>query len=358
MAVNATVPLLTESDKEKIDLVIVATESGVDHEKPISSWIHRYLRLPAHCRNFEIKCACYAGTAALRMAVGHLMSQSDKSKKALVVTTDQSTQGLGGAHEYVLGCGAVAMLVSGKPDFLQFEPDQYGIYSQEVSDIFRPLPWMETGDAETSLFSYLESLGESYEDYVRRAGPVRLENDFDYFVYHVPFPGLSYRAHHFLFKNYSNVGRQTAQEYFDAKTSDSLRMSGRVGGVYTGGVYLALLSLVATHKNIAAGERVGVFSYGSGSCAEFFSALVGDNAKKAVVNADPLAELDERLAVGIEQYEFLEKRRFEAMQSKNVEIDHHLLGSDFFHTRYVKRNRLVLRKIQDYYRHYTWGEEC
>ncbi|HEX5035635.1 MAG TPA: hydroxymethylglutaryl-CoA synthase [bacterium] len=358
MAVNATVPLLSESDREKIDLVIVATESGVDAEKPISSWVHRFLRLSPNCRNFEIKCACYGSTAALRMAIAHVASHPDKEKKALVVTTDQSTQGLGGAHEYVLGCGSVAMLVSSKPDFLSLDPAKYGIYSQEVADIFRPLPWVEAGNAETSLFSYLESLGECFEDYARRAGDVRLDRDFDHFVFHVPFPGLSYRAHHFLFKNYSDIGRQAAQDQFDAKTKDSLKLSERIGGVYSGGVYLALLSLMATNDRIAPGKKVGVFAYGSGSCAEFFSATVGDGAKKAVANGDPLAELNDRLEIGIEPYELLEKTRFESMQAKTVEIDLGMLGSEFFQTRYVRRNRLVLRKVQDYYRHYAWSEEC
>src|SRR5947209_6009049 len=69
MAVNAAHPMLTEDDRRAIELLIVATESSVDQEKAMSTWVHRYLRLGPHCRTFELKHACYGGTAGLQMAL-------------------------------------------------------------------------------------------------------------------------------------------------------------------------------------------------------------------------------------------------------------------------------------------------
>src|SRR5262249_37449901 len=66
LAVNATERLLSDADREQIELVVVATESAVDFGKPISTWVQRFSRLPAHSRNFEVKHMCYGGTAALR----------------------------------------------------------------------------------------------------------------------------------------------------------------------------------------------------------------------------------------------------------------------------------------------------
>ena len=74
MAVNAANLVLTEADREQIELLIVASESGVDQEKPLSTWVHRYLRLTPHCRNFEVKHACYGGTAGLHMALNWVAS--------------------------------------------------------------------------------------------------------------------------------------------------------------------------------------------------------------------------------------------------------------------------------------------
>jgi hydroxymethylglutaryl-CoA synthase len=74
MGVNAAQPLLTDEDRRSIGLLLVGTESSVDQEKPVSSWIHGYLGLPSDCLNFETKHACYAATGALQMALGPLRS--------------------------------------------------------------------------------------------------------------------------------------------------------------------------------------------------------------------------------------------------------------------------------------------
>ena len=68
MAVNAALPMLTDEDRRDIELLLVSTESGVDSEKPISAWVHRHLGLSPHCRNMELKHACYAGTGGVQLA--------------------------------------------------------------------------------------------------------------------------------------------------------------------------------------------------------------------------------------------------------------------------------------------------
>src|SRR5215207_9554977 len=65
-AVNAARPLLermTEQQRNRIELLIVCTESGIDFGKAMSSYVHHYLGLNRRCRTFEVKHACYAGTA-------------------------------------------------------------------------------------------------------------------------------------------------------------------------------------------------------------------------------------------------------------------------------------------------------
>jgi 3-hydroxy-3-methylglutaryl CoA synthase len=112
MAVNAANAMLSDDDRRSIELLIVGTESGVDQEKPISTWVHRYLGLTAHCRNFELKHACYSGTAGLGMAANWIASGMAGEAKALVITTDQSRMHLGKPYEFVMGAGAAAVLVS------------------------------------------------------------------------------------------------------------------------------------------------------------------------------------------------------------------------------------------------------
>ena len=74
MAVNAAKPMLSDADRQAIELLIVGTESAPDQEKAASTWIHRYLGLKPSCRNFEIKHACYSGTAAMQMALAWIAS--------------------------------------------------------------------------------------------------------------------------------------------------------------------------------------------------------------------------------------------------------------------------------------------
>ena len=105
LAVNAAMPMLTAADREAIRLLIVATESSPDQEKPVSSWVHHFLGLRSDCRNFEVKHACYGATGALQVAIGWLMSAADPGAKALIINADHALIGLDGPQEPVLGAG-------------------------------------------------------------------------------------------------------------------------------------------------------------------------------------------------------------------------------------------------------------
>ena len=51
----AAEPILTAEDKEKIDMVIVATESGIDQSKAAAVFVHGLLGIQPFARSFEIK---------------------------------------------------------------------------------------------------------------------------------------------------------------------------------------------------------------------------------------------------------------------------------------------------------------
>ena len=82
--VNAAKPIidkLTEAEKNSIELVITASESGLDFGKSLSTYIHQYFGLSRSCRLFEVKQACYGGTAALHMAACFVKSQPSPAPK-------------------------------------------------------------------------------------------------------------------------------------------------------------------------------------------------------------------------------------------------------------------------------------
>ena len=70
LAANAALRALGDTvSVEEIGLCIVGTESGVDHSKPAAIFIHELLGLPSTCRTYEVKHACFGGTAALLTAM-------------------------------------------------------------------------------------------------------------------------------------------------------------------------------------------------------------------------------------------------------------------------------------------------
>ena len=134
-AVNAAAAILSEEDRRRIELLIVASESGVDYEKPMSTWVQRYLELTPHCRNFEVKHACYGGTGGFQMAAHWIATGLNRGAKALLICTDQSRAHLGMPWEYVLGAGAAAILISEEPRIAELEIGKSGFWTHEVSDL-------------------------------------------------------------------------------------------------------------------------------------------------------------------------------------------------------------------------------
>ena len=67
LAASASNSILSDKEKEEIDMVIVATESGIDQSKAAAVFVHGLLGIQPFARSFEIKEACYGATAALHM---------------------------------------------------------------------------------------------------------------------------------------------------------------------------------------------------------------------------------------------------------------------------------------------------
>lgn len=352
MAVNAARPMLSEEDLASVGLLIVATETGLDMEKSVSSWVLGHLGLPDDCRHFEVKSACYAGTAALRMAQAWLASGLARAgRKALVITSDESLPSLHKPWEFVLGAGAVAMLVSGTPDILEIELDKSGIYAHDVTDVIRPLPWLETGNSELSLVSYLEALVASYEQYARAAGPLDFQTYFRFNAYHLPFGGIGYRAHKQLMTLYTSATKAEIQADFQRRVRPSMHYTRRMGSAYAGGIFLALLGIMSAAEDLREGDRIGIYSYGSGSCAEFYSGRVGARAQAEARACGLEEQLESRFQVPVETYERLEEERSRSRRDGGFTPDFEAVPG-LYEARYRGRGLLVYRGSKDHVRHY------
>jgi 3-hydroxy-3-methylglutaryl CoA synthase len=320
MAVNAARGLLDGEDPSQIELIIVGSESSVDFGKPMSTWVQRFAGVGPNCRNFETKHACYGGTAGLMAAAHWIASGHNRGKKALVVCSDQSRMHLGKPWEFVLGAGATAMLISDQPKFAEFELANNGYWTHEISDTFRPTTRDEVGHADTSLFGYLEAVEGACDHFMAVSGEDDYDGNFARHIYHVPFGAMTYRAHRAVVRRWvPSLKKAEIQPHFERKSKPGLIYNRRLGGTYTSATMFALMGTVASGAK--PGDRVSMFSYGSGSCAEFYPIRIGEQAPEIVAKIDLEGRLDARRKVSVPEYEAIEQLRASYIEAPDYETD-------------------------------------
>jgi hydroxymethylglutaryl-CoA synthase len=291
-------------DPSQVGLCIVGTETAVDHSKPVSSYLHGLLGLPSACRVFETKHACFGGTAGLLNAVDWLASGSARGRSALIVCTDIARYSVGTAGEPTQGAGAVAMLVSESPRLLELEPGITGCFSQDVHDFWRPLYRKDAlVDGQFSVKCYLDALAGAYAEWqsldTYKEPLVRT-------CYHVPYGKMARKAHQRRCQ-LDGMSEEAADSSFALQVEPSLALPAQVGNIYTGSLYLALLSLLHHQVKDLLGQRIGLFSYGSGCAAEFFAGRVMQTAPEQIARANIETTLRNRQRLSIAEYEELRR---------------------------------------------------
>lgn len=353
-AVNAAKPVvdrLTPDERGRIEQVIVASESGIDFGKPLSSYVHDYLGLSRNCRTFEIKHACYGGTAALQTALAFVHSEVSPGSKSLVITTDAARPIPHTYAEPSQGAAAVALLIGDEPRVLEIEKGRSGCYGFEVMDSCRPTSEIETGDADLSLLTYLECIENSFKAYQKKVPEAQFAAFFDYLAFHTPFGGMVKGAHRTMMRKFERVPPAAVEEDYRRRLEPSLRYCARVGNVYSGTIFLALAGVLESGTFDDGTKRIGLFSYGSGCCSEFYSGLTTPDSKRAARGAELTRQLDTRHRLTMNEYD-----RLLALQ-RNLPFglrDGEPEGADF--SRHVEGSGLlVLHKVRDYHREYRWS---
>ena len=357
-AVNAAKPFidnLSEAEKNKIELVITATESGLDFGKSLSTYIHKYLGLSRRCRLFETKQACYGGTAALQMAANFIMSQASPGAKALVIATDIARAAVKMTYaEPSQGVSAVAMLVGQEPEILELDFGANGYHGYEVMDTCRPEPEIETGDPDLSLLSYLDCLEASFQAYADRVEGADFQTTFDYLAFHTPFVGMVKGAHRKMMRELKHATPDVIEADFQRRVVPSLRYCALTGNAYSATVYLALCGLIDS-VDINGPKRVGLFSYGSGCSAEFYSGIITPRSKEKIQLMHISEGISKRYPLTMEEYEHildLNMSGFFGIKNRSVDITPF---QKIYDQQFAGRGFLVLKNIKDYSREYVWS---
>lgn len=352
LAATAALPLVEAAGRDQFGLLIAATESGLDYGKPLSSYIHRHLGLSARCRHLELKYACYGGTAAIHFAVSWLRSEAAPGQKALVVMSDLARRHVGDPAELSAGSGAVAVVVSAEPRILRIESSG-GYACREIYDVARPTPVGEWGDPVLSLAAYLDLLEEAWADFQQRsASSLSLDRRFRYMLYHTPLLSLVRQAHGVLLQAQDDCLEAAAmQESFDRMVAPAFGFARELANVYSGSVYCLLAGLVEHAPDLSPGATVGIYSYGSGSCAGIYGGIIADQARSTVARHCIGARLDRRRTVDVDEYERLARETDVMLTSRDYEPADDSARDEGTS---LGESRLVLERIRNHHRQYAW----
>ncbi|GGA74694.1 hydroxymethylglutaryl-CoA synthase [Ornithinibacillus halotolerans] len=294
LAANAALQIIDEEDREKIDFVIFCSESGIDHSKSGGVYVHQLLGLNPHARAVELKQACYAATAGIQMAKGHIALNPES--KVLVLGTDIARYGLNTPGESTQGAGAVAMIISANPHVMELE--QHNVYlTNDIMDFWRPIYSDKAFvDGKFSNEQYILFFNKVWEVYKEKSG---LElKDMEAICYHLPYTKMGLKA----LRTVLDEASEEVQERLLKNYQTSTIYNRNVGNIYTGSLYLSLLSLLE-NADLEDGSRIGMFSYGSGAVGEFFTGVLQLNYRDYLIKESHQQLFNKREEVTVEKYE-------------------------------------------------------
>ncbi|MFP1719609.1 hydroxymethylglutaryl-CoA synthase [Gardnerella sp. Marseille-Q9185] len=329
LAAQAALPLLPHIDSNRLKMLIVGTESGVDASKSSALYVQNLLKLTPWVRSIEVKEACYGGTAALMMACDYVRAHAEKDPQVLVIASDIARYGLATPGEVTQGAGAVAMLVSANPHVLKINDDSV-VKSADIQDFWRPV-YQDTALArgKFSTEQYIEFFCDVWQKYCAQNDCNF--NDFAGLCFHLPYTKMGLKALKAAMDSCDNTCEdscdnsnlsESSRNRLLSRYETSTKYSRRVGNIYTGSLYLGLLSLLeldgleldrleldgCSHENselppLKSGDKIGLFSYGSGAVGEFFSATLVPGFKDALFAREHADMLDSRVRLSVADYE-------------------------------------------------------
>lgn len=337
LGASAADSILTEEDRASIDMVIVATESSVDQSKAAAVYVHSLLGIQPFARSVEMKEACYSATAALDYARLHVDKHPEA--KVLVIASDIAKYGAETPGESTQGAGSVAMLITQNPHILELN-DNTLAQTRDIMDFWRPnystTPYV---NGMYSTKQYLDMLKTTWLEYQKRFETSL--TDFAAFCFHLPFPKLALKGFNKIMdKSLPAELQEKLQENFE----NSILYSKQIGNIYTGSLFLGLLSLLENSQNLVAGDQIAFFSYGSGAVAEIFTGKLVKGFQNQL-KASRLRELKERIVLSVEDYEkiFFEEAILD--EAGNASFANYKTGP--FALKEIREHQRIYGKVND-----------
>nr|CAD1835437.1 unnamed protein product [Ananas comosus var. bracteatus] len=376
-------------DPSSIGRLEVGSETVIDKSKSIKTWL---MQIFEEYGNSDIEGvdstnACYGGTAALLNCVNWVESNSWDGRYGLVVCTDSAVYAEGPARP-TGGAAAIAMLI-GPNAPISFESKLRGTHMAHVYDFYKPNLASEypVVDGKLSQTCYLMALDSCYRLLCNKYEGLKGEQfsifDADYFVFHSPYNKLVQKSFARLYYNdflrncscvekdareklapYSSLSseesyrsrdlekasQQVAKHSYDKKVQPSTLLPKQVGNMYTASLYAAFASLIHDKHKTLDGQRVVMFSYGSGLTSTMFSLKLNEGQHPfSLSNIADVMNMSEKLS----------KRHVVLLPEKFVEnmkiMEHRYGAKDFMNsddTSLLSAGTFYLTHVDSMYRRY------
>jgi hydroxymethylglutaryl-CoA synthase len=368
MAAMATLRLMDKNDLQPKDVgfIHVATETGPDSSKPISSYVQGMLEQRFGARSFEhigapeTKFACVGATYAMIDRLAYIASGWNKFEYSIVVGTDIAKYDLNSSGEPTQGAAAIALLLKENPRLIAYEPEFTGFGTVDDKDFFRPMGHTTAVvNGKYSVGCYLRDMriaADAYKRNMSDSGVLKSTKESviektGFGSFHSPFPKMvQYAFASFLIhdwrhlpkwdkivqdvgpepsrKGLDNVEFYMSEDYrnfrkkftkteefieeFDKKVADSITALKITGNCYTASVWLGAASHFENRKDDLAEKRLGIGSYGSGSSAIVCSFIVQPEYKEVARKIRMMEELNQRQKVSMDVYEDLHENRLKS----------------------------------------------
>ena len=193
-------------------------------------------------------------------------------------------------------------------------------------------------------------------DHFKNQKQLNVLKDWDHLIFHLPY---AYQARRMLVKNwvkwlkdnneieklYNEIGAHNEnqidfniwikkaakskyyQEFIDAKLKGGEKASSEIGNMYTASIFMSLLSLLnsSLEDNVElAKNKIGFFSYGSGSKSKVFEGVIQNNWKNKILKSSLFSSLDARTKISVETYEQLHNRSLKEghLKSNKIQLSH------------------------------------
>jgi len=386
LAAEALLKLIKDYNINPKDIarIYLGTESALDAAKPTASYAMQMVekvldeefgeRCFRNCDVVDMTFACIGAVDALHNSLDFVRVNPDK--KAIVIASDYAKYELASSGEYTQGGGAVAVLVSSKPDLIEIE-NNWGVATESVFDFFKPRRHFKKEnltnapenfpekieiftdepvfDGQYSNQCYQDRIREAYHHYKEITGKNKPYENWKYLIFHLPYAFHGKRVFTEIYSLENGLSYETPEEqkavaksdayiqFINDKIEKSQRASSEIGNMYTASIFMALLSALQTSFNEneeLTGKEIGFFGYGSGSKSKVFAGKVSENWKNVVSKWNVFEELKNRTPIDFETYEKLHRKQLENSVNQNykgfglkyVELENPVLkGARYYH---------------------------